>query len=125
MPGARVPMHVSYLLALAGRSMSLARSYFRTALELCKMTGVEPSLLLHPLDFLGGDDVGSLAFFPGMAMRGDQKTELTAEFLDLFAEQFEVATVGGHAAAADARLSLPVVELGSKRPHLQMRYAAL
>jgi hypothetical protein len=124
MPGVRVPMHMSYLLALAGRSKRLARSYFRAALELCKMTGVEPSLLLHPLDFLGGDDVGSLAFFPGMGMRGPDKTELTAEFLDLFADHFEIATVGGHAAAAAARASLPVVELGSKRPRTPTREAA-
>jgi hypothetical protein len=116
LPGARVPMHVSYLLALAGRSKRLARSYFRTALELCKMAGVEPSLLLHPLDFLGGDDVGSLAFFPGMAMRGRDKTELTAEFIDMFADHFEVATVGGHAAAAAARADLPIVEPGARRP---------
>jgi peptidoglycan-N-acetylglucosamine deacetylase len=123
LPGARVPMHVSYLLALAGRSRRLARSYFRTALELCKMASVEPSLLLHPLDFLGGDDVGSLAFFPGMAMRGREKTELTAEFLDLFADHFEVVTVGGHAAAAGARASLPVVEPGARRPRAAARHA--
>jgi hypothetical protein len=123
LPGARVPMHVSYLLALAGRSRRLARSYFRSALELCKMAGVEPSLLLHPLDFLGGDDVGSLAFFPGMAMRGLEKTELTAEFLDIYARHFEVATVGGHAAAAGARPSLPVVELGARRPRTPARHA--
>jgi hypothetical protein len=122
MPGARVPMHVSYLLALAGRSRQLARTYFRTALEACKMTRVEPSLLLHPLDFLGGDDVDSLAFFPGMAMRGRDKTDLTAEFIDQFATHFEVATVGGHAAAAGAR-SLPVVEPGARRPRTLSRPA--
>jgi hypothetical protein len=116
MPGTRVPMHVSYLLALGGRSMRLARAYFRSALEVCKMTGVEPSLLLHPLDFLGGDDVDSLSFFPGMAMRGHEKTEMTAEFLDLYADHFEVATLGGHAAAVAARGPLPVVEPGAYRP---------
>jgi hypothetical protein len=124
MPGARVPMHVSYLLALAGRSKRLARSYFRSAMELCKMTAVEPSLLLHPLDFLGGDDVGSLAFFPGMALRGPEKTEMTAEFLDMYADHFEIATLGGHAAAAGARASLPIVEPGSKRPRSTKRIAA-
>jgi len=116
MPGTRVPMHVSYLLALAGRSVHLARAYFRSALALCKMASVGPSLLLHPLDFLGGDDVASLAFFPGMAMNGREKTELTADFLDIFAEQFEIATVGGHAAAAAAGNRLPVVEPGARRP---------
>lgn len=123
MPGTRVPMHVSYLLTLGGRSMRLARAYFRTALEMCKMSGVEPSLLLHPLDFLGGDDVDSLAFFPGMAMRGHEKTEMTAEFIDLYADHFEVATLGGHAAAIAARGPLPVVEPGAYRPHRAMRPA--
>ncbi|MCU1427133.1 MAG: polysaccharide deacetylase [Actinomycetia bacterium] len=121
LPGARVPMHVSYLLALSGRSKRLARSYFRTALQLCKMARVEPSLLLHPLDFLGGDDVGSLAFFPGMDMRGRDKTEMTAAFIEMFADQFEVATVGGHAAAANARTSLPIVEPGARRPRVGAR----
>ncbi len=116
LPGARVPMHVSYLLALAGRSMRLAKAYFRTALELCKMAKVEPSLLLHPLDFLGGDDVGSLAFFPGMAMQGQEKTAMTAAFIEMYTDQFEVATLGGHAAAIKARPSLPTVEPGAFRP---------
>jgi hypothetical protein len=121
MPGTRVPMHVSYLLTLAGRSMRLARTYFRTALELCKMAGVGPSLLLHPLDFLGGDDVDSLAFFPGMAVGGREKTEMTAEFLDLYAEHFEIATLGGHAAAIAAGGPLPVVEFGAYRPQRRGR----
>jgi hypothetical protein len=80
------------------------------------MASVGPSLLLHPLDFLGGDDVSSLAFFPGMAMRGREKTALTAEFLDMYADRFEIATVGGHAAAAAASNALPVVEPGARRP---------
>jgi peptidoglycan-N-acetylglucosamine deacetylase len=121
MPGARVPIHVSYLLALSGRSVRLARTYFRSALALCKMASVGPSLLLHPLDFLGGDDVSSLAFFPGMAMHGKEKTELTAEFLDMYADQFEIATVGGHAAAAAASNALPVVEPGARRPRAAAR----
>jgi hypothetical protein len=116
MPGTRVPMHMSYLLTLAGRSKPLARTYFRIALELCKMARVEPSMLLHPLDFLGGDDVGSLAFFPGMAMRGAEKADLTGEFLDMYAAHFEVVPVGVHAAAVGERTSLPVVEPGARRP---------
>jgi hypothetical protein len=123
LPGARVPMHVSYLLALAGRSKRLAHAYFRTALELCKMASVEPSLLLHPLDFLGGDDVGSLAFFPGMAMRGEEKAELTAEFIDRYTDHFEIATLGGHAAAATVR-ALPVVEPDARRPRAAVRLSA-
>ena len=42
-------------------------------MRLCRLAGVEPSILLHPLDFLGADDVDALGFFPGMAMTGDRK----------------------------------------------------
>ena len=42
----------------------------------CRVARVAPSILLHPLDFLGGDDVRSLSFFPGMAMSGKEKREL-------------------------------------------------
>ncbi len=36
---------------------------------MCRLRGVEPSVLLHPLDFLGANDIDSLAFFPGMRCR--------------------------------------------------------
>ena len=32
-------------------------AYFRLCAAACRIRGMEPSLLLHPLDFLGGDDV--------------------------------------------------------------------
>jgi peptidoglycan/xylan/chitin deacetylase (PgdA/CDA1 family) len=115
LPGLRIPFHVSYLLYLAGRSPVLARSYFRTALLTCHSTHVAPSILLHPLDILGADDVGSLSFFPGMAMSGKQKRALVAGFLALLAERFEVCTVGEHAAAV-AGSPLPMVTPGSRRP---------
>jgi peptidoglycan-N-acetylglucosamine deacetylase len=115
MPGLRVPFHVSYLLYLAGRSPALARSYFRTALLTCRAARVAPSILLHPLDLLGGDDVGSLSFFPGMAMSGKEKRELVSGFLALLSERFEVCTVGEHAASV-AGSSLPMVAPGARRP---------
>ena len=55
MPVAKLPMHVSYVLYLSTFSPALALAYFRTALAMCQMTGTQPSLLLHPLDFLGCD----------------------------------------------------------------------
>ena len=39
MPLARVPMHVSYVLYLAGPSPALARQYFANALRLCRLRG--------------------------------------------------------------------------------------
>jgi hypothetical protein len=115
MPGFRVPFHVSYLLYLAGRSPAAARAYFRTSLAMCRATGVAPSILLHPLDLLGGDDVGSLAFFPGMAMSGKVKRELLSGFLALLADRFEICTVGEHAASL-AGTALPMVAPGQRRP---------
>jgi hypothetical protein len=115
MPGLRVPFHVSYLLYLAGRSPALARSYFRTALFTCRAMRVAPSILLHPLDLLGGDDVRSLSFFPGMAMSGKEKRELVSGLLALFAERYEICTVGEHAASV-AGSELPMVTPGERRP---------
>ena len=51
MPLFRVPIHFSYLLYLGGKSPALARLYWRTALRMCRLRRVEPSVLLHPLDF--------------------------------------------------------------------------
>ena len=56
MPIFRLPIHVSYLLYLARFSRGLALAYFRSALLLCRATGVAPSLLLHPLDLLDKQD---------------------------------------------------------------------
>lgn len=115
LPGLRVPFHVSYLLYLAGRSPAVARSYFRTALFTCRAMRVAPSILLHPLDLLGGDDVQSLSFFPGMAMSGREKREIVFGFLALFAERYEICTVGEHAASV-AGSALPMVTPGERRP---------
>lgn len=97
LPLLRVPIHVSYLLYLAGVAPRLARSYFAAALRVCRMRGLSPSILLHPLDFLGGDDVASLAFFPGMHLSGEHKVELVLGYLSLLQRQFDVITVDDHA----------------------------
>lgn len=106
MPLARVPIHLSYVLYLAGPSPEAAYRYFATALRMCSLRGVQPSILLHPLDFLGADDVDSLQFFPGMHLTGARKRETVARCLRLFAERFEVVPMREHAAAL-GRTSLP------------------
>ncbi len=98
-PVARVPFHLSYVLYLAERSTRLALRYFRTALRVCRLRGVEPSILLHPLDFLGGNDVDSLAFFPGMAMPARLKIEVVSAALEVLAEWHDVGTMLQHAEA--------------------------
>jgi peptidoglycan/xylan/chitin deacetylase (PgdA/CDA1 family) len=111
MPVLRVPFHVSYLLYLHQVSPALARGWFRAGLRLCRLTGVEPSILLHPLDLLGGDDVGGLAFFPGMGMAGEAKRALVAECVAALAERYAVVPVGTHADAIGKR-SLPARTFG-------------
>jgi len=106
LPLLRVPMHMSYVLYIAGFSEQLAVAYFSGALRLCRLRGIEPSVLLHPLDFLGADDVASLEFFPGMTMTGDTKRRTVMRCLDLLAGRFEVVTMRDHAAAIRSRAPL-------------------
>jgi peptidoglycan/xylan/chitin deacetylase (PgdA/CDA1 family) len=97
MPFLRVPFHVSYVLYLSCFSPVLARAYFRTALALCRAAGVEPSVLLHPLDFLGGDEIGGLDFFPAMRLPGAVKRERVAQYLGDLKRSFRVVSMEEHA----------------------------
>lgn len=90
MPIFRMPFHFSYLLYLAQRSQVLATSYFRWSLLLCRLTGTSPSLLLHPLDFLGGDDVSELSFFPAMSMPGEKKRAFIDRMLGILTKHYHV-----------------------------------
>ncbi len=93
MPLVRAPIHLSYLLYLLQFSSALATSYFRFALSLCKLTGTAPSLLLHPLDFLGGDEIKELDFFPAMNMPGERKREFVSKILGIYASKFTVVNM--------------------------------
>jgi len=103
MPFFRVPIHLSYVLYLSLYSPLLARTYFRCALWLCRVAGVAPSILMHPLDFLGGDEVPDLGFFPAMRTEGARKRERVAGYLDLFQRWFRVESIGAHARESEAR----------------------
>jgi protoporphyrinogen oxidase len=96
LPGLRVPIHISYLLYLAAVNPKLASAYFASALRVCDARGVAPSILLHPLDFLGADDVSTLAFFPAMNMGGQRKTELVMGWLEQLRNRYEIVTMDGH-----------------------------
>lgn len=115
MPLLKVPIHLSYIVYLARFHRGLARLYLRTALALCRWTGVEPSILLHPLDFLGRDRVEGLGFFPGMDRTTDFKLELFERVLALLRRHHDIVPMAEHAAAA-ARDGLPRRPLaGSQR----------
>jgi peptidoglycan-N-acetylglucosamine deacetylase len=90
MPLFKVPFHFSYLHYIGLVSPRLAETYLRAALTLCRISRIEPSLLLHPLDFLGHDDVPELDFFPAMKCGGTSKAAMTRRFLDVIGTQFTV-----------------------------------
>ncbi len=107
LPLAKVPIHVSYLLMLSAYSPAAARAYFESALRVCRLAGVGPSILLHPLDLISGDDVKELAFFPGMQIPVDEKIARVDSYLERFRRHFDVVPVGEHARAL-AQRELPV-----------------
>lgn len=109
-PCFRVPIHLSYVMYLAGFSTTLAQIYFNNALRMCRLFGVEPSILLHPLDFLGGEDAPRLRFFPSMGMTGEQKIAVVERCLDSLTHLFDVRSVGDHAAIVATRKNLMEVE---------------
>ena len=97
MPIARVPIHLSYVLYLATFSRALALTYWNIALSLCRLTATQPSLLLHPLDFLGQEDCPELAFFPAMQTPAAPKLEVARKVLQTFHRQFQVVPMREHA----------------------------
>jgi hypothetical protein len=120
LPGLRTPIHVSYLLYLSRFLPGLALAYFRAALRLCRWRGTTPSLLLHPLDFLGGEDVPELSFFPAMSLPASWKLDFVGKVLDLYASWFCVVPMRRHADEILARASVPLVDpqTGNRLRHL-------
>lgn len=103
MPLLRIPFHLSYVLYLARFSERAAAAYARTAFALCRLTGVEPSVLLHPLDFLAPAEAPQLAFFPGMDLPLETKLRVTGTFLDALTARFDPVTMAAHAEAVERR----------------------
>jgi len=102
LPVLRIPFHLSYVLYVSLFSPGLASAYFSAALAACRVAGVGPSLLLHPLDFLGAEDVPSLSFFPAMRVPGEVKLARVRSCLERFARSFDVRAMGEHAEALAA-----------------------
>lgn len=114
MPLVKAPIHLSYLLYLQQYSQAAALTYFRLGLTLCKLAGVEPSILLHPLDFLGRDDRVGLDFFPAMRVDAGRKIDLVAASLEMLARSWRIVPMREHAAACETRrlreLTVPATE---------------
>ena len=102
-PLVKTPFHLSYLLYLDRISPSLMASYLATALTLCRLTGTEPSFLLHPLDLLGGEQAPALAFFPGMDLDAERKMRVFQRVLGAISRRFRIVPMSEHASAILAR----------------------
>ena len=102
MPVFKFPIHASYIIYISTFSKTLARVYWRTAIEMCRMTKTQMSLLLHPLDFLSGEDVPELKFFPAMNLPIEKKMEFVGEILEVFADKFEVVNIQKHAVSVQS-----------------------
>lgn len=96
MPVFKIPMHFSYLTYLGRFSKHLARAYLRFAVAMCNLTRTEPSLLLHPLDFMGKADDSDLSDFPAMGLPLARKLDLMETFFEILLESFTPLTVGDH-----------------------------
>lgn len=104
-PGVKTPIHASYVIYLSTFSLVAAKAYWQSALTACRIANIQPSLLLHPLDFLTGDEVPELKFFPGMSLKSAAKADLLDWIISTYTAAFDVRTVGGHAADLRERLS--------------------
>jgi hypothetical protein len=102
-PVVKVPFHFSYLLYLSTMSDRVARSYFAAGLKMCRASRMGPTLLLHPLDFLGADDAPELSFFPGMDLDAATKIERVGRYVDRLAAEFDIGPVGRYADALALR----------------------
>jgi peptidoglycan-N-acetylglucosamine deacetylase len=97
MPVTRVPFHMSYLLYLSRFARVAARAHLATSLRLCRLGGITPSFLLHPLDLLGCDRVKELSFFPGMDLETAAKLEFVEPALESIKRSFRPVTLEEHA----------------------------
>ena len=96
LPWFKVPIHFSYLIYLASFSEALSKLYLGFVIAMCKLTKTEPSLLLHPLDFMGAEDDEDLKAFPGMKLPVARKLELMDTFVGKLTKHFRPVTMSEH-----------------------------
>ncbi len=112
-PLVKLPIHMTYLWQLCQISPRLARVYVRMALTACRWFGVGPSILLHPLDFLGAEDEPEMRFFPGMTLPREQKLALLDELISHLKVQYKVVPMHEHARAVWRQSGLRVPDCHS------------
>ena len=114
LPIFKTPIHASYVIYLSTFSKLAAKTYWKTAVEMCKLTGTQLSLLLHPLDFMSGDDAPELKFFPAMNLPIEQKLEFLSEILETFGKSFSILNMRQHAKVV-ANQNLPIKNYSSTK----------
>jgi len=97
MPGLKLPFHQSYLVYLNLYSPPLMAQYLDLAVRLCRLFGTGLSFLLHPLDFLGYDEVPELAFFPGMESGKSDKLRLFDRVIRKISGSFQIVDMRTYA----------------------------
>lgn len=105
-PIIKTPFHLSYLLYLNGYSKLLMTFYLQLAVKLCRLTKTKPSFLLHPLDLIGGDQIPSLRFFPGMQIDTHRKQAVFLSVIKKLQKSFNLAPMSVHAQSARQNSSL-------------------
>lgn len=113
LPVFKTPIHASYVIYLSTFSRLAAKTYWKTAIEMCRVSGTQLSLLLHPLDFLSGEDAPELKFFPAMNLPVEKKLEFLSEILEAFTGKFEVVNMREHARRVEGK-ALPILDYGKQ-----------
>ena len=109
-PCFRTPFHLSYLIWLSRFSTLLATAYMKFAFTMCRLCRVQPSFLLHPLDFIGPDQAPQLRFFPGMELSLEHKLNFASKFLREFQKHFNVQTMEQHASSIRKQKSVKSIQ---------------
>lgn len=99
MPVFKIPFHQSYLLYISNVSGNLMKAYLNFSILMCKITGTQPSYLLHPLDLIGKDHVPELSFFPGMNIKSDKKLKVFEKTITILKKHFQLVNMTEYAAS--------------------------
>jgi peptidoglycan-N-acetylglucosamine deacetylase len=103
MPLFKIPIHLTYLHFLAQKSELLAKFYLWMALTLCQILRVEPSILLHSLDFIAADRAPALSHFPGIGQDTEKKCALTIAFIQQIQKRFTLMNLTEYAELVRSR----------------------
>ena len=115
-PVIKVPFHLSYLMYISRFSERLMAAYLGAALLACRLSGTEPSFLLHPLDLIDAKQEPRLAFFPGMDVPAQRKAELFRRAIHMLREHFTTVNMSAHARSLLARNNLSVRSSAASGP---------